>query len=77
MKQVMYIGPDIRGIVRKNQIFTYQPEEIIEQAAAIYGPAKYLFVPMDDIVKKKEELRRQGSFLNTVYRQLEKETMRR
>ncbi len=77
MKQVMYIGPDIRGLVRKNQIFTYQPDKIIEQASAIYGPAKYFFIPMDDIVKQKNELRRRGSFLNTAYKQFEKEIMRR
>lgn len=77
MIQIMYIGPDIRGVVRKNQIFTYQPEEVINQASAIDGLAKHLFVPMDDIVGKKNELRRQGSFLNVAYRQLEKKTMRR
>lgn len=77
MKQVMYIGPDIRGIVRKNQIFTYEPKEVIEKAAAINASARLFFVPMDEIVESKNELRRQGSFLNITYKNFEKTIMRR
>lgn len=77
MKQIMYIGPEIEGLVRKNQIFTYRPDDIVKKAAEIYAPAKHFFVSMDDIVAMKNELRRQGSFLNTAYKQIEKEIMRR
>ena len=71
MKQVMYIGPDIKGIVRKNQIFTYMPEDVINQACGINKLAKHLFVQMDDIVQKRKELRIQGTFLNLVYKKIE------
>lgn len=73
MKQIMYLGPDIKGIVRKNQIFTYQPENVIEQACEVSTLAKYLFVPMDDIVQSKNELRRTDSFLNLAYKKVEKQ----
>ncbi len=72
MKQVMYLGPDIKGIVRKNQIFAYYPENVIEQACEVSPLAKYLFVQMDNIVYSRNELRREGSFLNLSYKKLEK-----
>ena len=73
MKQVMYLGPDIRGLVRKNQIFTYYPEDVIRRACEMNRLARHLFVSMENIVQKKEELRREGSFLNLVYKKIEKE----
>ena len=73
MKQVMYLGPDIKGIVRKNQIFTYDPEDVIVQACGVSPLARDLFVPMDNIVHSRNELRREGSFLNLAYRKIKKE----
>lgn len=69
----MYLGPDIKGIVRKNQIFTYCPETIMEKACKVSPLAKNLFVSMDDIVRSRNELRREGSFLNLAYRKVKKE----
>lgn len=69
---VMYLGPDLKGIVRHNQIFTYRPEEVIGRACERCSMAGYLFVPMTDIVSQKSELRRQGSFLNLAYQKAEK-----
>lgn len=77
MKQIIYIGPDIRGVVRKNQIFTYNPKGVIERATAVYAQANIFFVPMDVIREKKSELRRQGSFLNITYQKMKKAAMRR
>lgn len=73
MKQVMYLGPDIKGVVRKNQIFTYHPHDLIERVCKVSPLAKNLFVPMDDIVQSRNELRREGSFLNLAYRKVKKE----
>lgn len=73
MKQVMYLGPDIKGIVRKNQIFVYNPEKVIGQACGISPLARELFVPMDNIVQSRNELRRKGSFLNLAYMKVKKE----
>lgn len=69
---VMYLGPDLKGIVRHNQVFTYQPEEVIGKASEVCELARHLFVSMDNIVSKKNELRRQGSFLNLTYQKIEK-----
>ncbi len=69
---VMYLGPDLKGIVRHNQIFTYHPENVIGQACGICCLARRLFVPMDDIVSCRNELRRPGSFLSLAYQKIEK-----
>lgn len=76
MRQIMYIGPDIKGIVRKNEIFTYAPREIIILAGRVYGPAMELFVPMDRIVEKKQEINRPGSTLALIY-QITENSVRR
>lgn len=70
MKQTMYLGPSLKGLVRSNQIFTYWPEDIIRQACEINPLAKHLFVSMDNIVHSKNELRRPGSFLNLTYQKI-------
>lgn len=69
---VMYLGPDLKGIVRRNQIFAYQPEKVIEQASEVCELVRHLFVSMDNIVSKKNELRRPGSFLDLTYQKIEK-----
>lgn len=73
MKQIAYIGPTIRGLVKKNQIFTYEPKEIIEKAQKVSMYTGYLFVGMDDIVEKRNELKKQGTLLNISYEIVKKE----
>lgn len=68
----MYLGPDLKGIVRHNQIFTYKPDEVIEKACEQNKLAKHLFVQMENIVENKKELRRLGSFLSIAYKKIEK-----
>lgn len=68
----MYIGPNLKGIVRHNQIFTYKPEKIIEQACELNKLAGNMFIPIDKIVESKKELRTHGSFLNIAYEKIEK-----
>ena len=77
MKQVMYIGPDIKGIVKKNEIFTYFPMAVVEQVERIYSPARELFVSMDDIVSKRNERDRAGSALNLIYKIVKNSTTTR
>ena len=67
MSQIVYIGPTIRGLVKKNQIFTYDPKEIKEKAEEVSKYTGYLFVGMDDIVSKRNELRTKGTLLNISY----------
>ena len=73
LKQIVYIGPAIKGVVKKNQIFTYRPERIMEEAKKVSVYTEYLFVQMDDIVSKRDELRQTGTLLNISYKNVEKE----
>lgn len=68
--RIMYLGPNLKGIVRRNQVFAFNPEKVIEEACKVNPIAKHLFVNMDNIVTHKEELRRPGSFLNIAYQTL-------
>ncbi len=70
---IMYLGPDLKGIVRQNQIFAYFPEKVMERACEVSPLARALFVSMEDIVQSKKELRREGSFLCLAYRKVKKE----
>jgi len=72
MMSIMYIGPSITGLVRKNQIFLYDPKLIIAAAKEIYPGAGALFIPINKIVEKKYELAREGSALNVAYKKIEK-----
>ena len=64
-----YIGPDIPGVVLANQVFTYKPVAVIAEAAKKSPLAKYLFIPMKDIVEAKKSLREEGSIINEAYKQ--------
>ena len=44
---VIYLGPDLKGIVRKNQVFRYEPKEVIESAKKVNTLAENLFVTLE------------------------------
>lgn len=67
----MYLGPVIKGVTRRNQIFNYDPAEVKAAAVEISPSAKYLFVDLEDIATKKIELNTPGSLLALAYEQLE------
>jgi hypothetical protein len=73
----MYIGPDIRGVARKNQVYTYHPQEVIDRACGINPLARHLFVDMCDIAETRRELARRGSFLQIAYKKIEQQINRR
>lgn len=68
----MYIGPDVKGVVSKNQIFTFDPEDKEKEVEKIYAPAVKFFVDIKDITAKRNELRKEGSYLELLYRNFEK-----
>jgi hypothetical protein len=73
---VIYIGPNIRGVVRHNQIFSHMPEKTVEKAMGIDPLAGCLFVePKEARVKKKEAATR-GTLLQIVYQRMEKKEER-
>ncbi|MBE5910888.1 MAG: hypothetical protein E7276_06980 [Pseudobutyrivibrio sp.] len=71
--RIMYLGPELKGVVRHNQIFSYNPEDVIEKACQRNPLAKHLFVDMEDIVAKKKELHTEGSLLNLTFRKILKQ----
>jgi hypothetical protein len=71
--RIIYIGPTIRGLVRHNQIYTYRPKKVIEQAKEVSVYAGYLFIDLKKIVASKKELETEGTLLNTSYKNVQKE----
>ena len=71
MNQIMYIGPDVKGVVSKNQFFTFDAEDKKKEVEKIYAPAVKLFLDIKDITAKRNELRREGSYLELLYRNFE------
>ena len=69
---VIYLGPDLKGIVRKNQVFRYEPKEVIESAKKVNTLAENLFVTLDKVPETRKEIAREGSFLNITYAKIEK-----
>lgn len=69
---IMYLGPIVKGVTRRNQVFNYYPQKIIDAVTAISPTAKYLFVDMEDIAAKKRELQTADSVMNQAYRKLAK-----
>ncbi len=64
---IMYIGPELEGITRANQIFNYEPEAIKAAAEKVEPLSRYLFVDLDNIVSAKKELHTKGSLLFLAY----------
>lgn len=73
MKNVMYIGPTIKGVVKENQVFPDDPVAVKTKAAEVSILTKYFFVGMDDIVAARNELERDYSFLDICYGKVIKE----
>ena len=73
---IMYLGPGIPGVVKRKQIFNYEPTGVIKEAAARAELAKYLFVPMENIVEAKRSLKTPGSLLNVAFKKVHKEIWR-
>lgn len=64
---IMYIGPELNGITRANQIFNYDPVAVKEAAGKVEPLTRYLFVELDNIVSAKKELHTPGSLLFLAY----------
>ena len=67
---VMYLGPEIRGVVKHKQVFSYNAEDVITEAIEREPLSKYLFVDMNDIVNKKRELEEPGSLMNVAFKKI-------
>lgn len=67
---VIYIGPTVRGVVNHNQIFSYNPEDIIKKTMEREPLAGYLFVEAKMATEKKQEIPKKGTLINIIYHRL-------
>ena len=70
---LMYLGPTITGVVRhstifKNGVFTPKLNECVEQFPAM----KKLFVEAEEIPNAVKELKKNQSYLKTIYNSVAK-----
>lgn len=70
MKQTMYIGPTVHGLVKKDVIFKDKvPEAVVERAKADKNFAR-LLVPMEEAILAKRELLEDGSVRRVSYQRV-------
>ena len=69
---VVYIGPDIKNVVKKNTIFnngiTKGLQKKIEETPLLGG----LLIPVDQLSDANIQLSKKGSVLNTLYERVSK-----
>lgn len=67
MKQSMYIGPTISGIVKNSTIFIGELPDRLNKLTEELPCIKNLIVPIDKLTKAKQALFEQGSVENVSY----------
>ncbi len=67
MKQSMYIGPTIPGIVKNSTIFIGELPDRLNKLTEELPCIKNLIVPIDKLTKAKQALFEQGSVENVSY----------
>lgn len=70
MSNVIYLGPEIRGVVKRNQVFSYDAADVKAKAAQVSELTQYLFVAMDDVAAAKKELKTQGSLMEIAFKKV-------
>lgn len=71
MKQQMYIGPSIPGIVKRGTVFLGELPRELTDAVTEMACIGNLVVPIDGITAAQKELSQQGSVKDVSYRQAE------
>lgn len=72
MKQVMYIGPSVPGLVKRNTVFKDGlPEQAVKRAEEDKSFSR-LFIPLHKISEAKKQLGIEGSVLAVAYADVEK-----
>ena len=72
MKQRMYLGPTVPGIVKENEIFKGELPERAEERARADKHFARLFVPMDKVMEARQGMQAEGSVLSIAYANVEK-----
>lgn len=74
MKQVMYIGPAIPGLVKKDTVFKDGLPEKIKKVAENNKNFARFFIPVGKIPVAKKQLGTEGSVLAVSYASVENDT---
>ena len=70
VKTVMYVGPTIQGVVRKNTVFNNGlPKAFVELQASI-PIISNLVIEIDDVAKARRESENPASVLSVAYRKV-------
>lgn len=67
MKQKIYLGPTVPGLIKQNVIFKDKLPKNIEERAKEDKSFARLLIPMDEAVNAKKELKVTGSALAVSY----------
>ena len=72
MKQKMYLGPTVPGVVKENEIFIGELPKEAEDRAKMDRHFARLFVPMDEVMEARQKMQAEGSVLSVAYDNVEK-----
>lgn len=71
MKHVMYLGPAIPGLVKKNAVFKDGLPAMAEKRAETDKSFARLFIPVEKVFEAKKQLSTEGSLLAASYTEVE------
>lgn len=77
MSKVMYMGPTVTGIVRKDTIFDGELPDKVEEYRKKDIHFSRLLVPMSKALRARQQLDEEGSILAVAYSNVEKSISRR
>ena len=69
-KQVMYMGPTIRGVVRNGAVFSGGIPKSLEKMAEKKPIIKNLIVPLSEIVQVKKDVDTEGTVAAVAYNRI-------
>jgi len=70
MKQCMYIGPSISGVIKTSTIFIVELPARLNKLIEELPCVRNLIVPIDRLTRAKQALSEQGSVENVSYHQI-------
>lgn len=72
MKQKMYIGPTVPGLIRENVIFRDELPKAVFDRMGKDKCFKRLIIPMDDVMDAEKQMEQEGSVLSVAYETVKK-----
>lgn len=72
MKQKMYIGPTVPGLIRENVIFRDELPKAVSDRMEKDKCFKRLIIPMADVMDAEKQMEQEGSVLSVAYETVKK-----